>query len=171
MDGAVLYSLHFAWSFQRVLFAAIPAALIAATLAVLVYNVRKRKSGKGVKRSVIAFNAVCAAFAVFAGALSWISAIASYESVAADYRSGDVVTVEGTVEKFTHVTPKIGTYYEGFYIGDTEFYYGNDPVNIPGFCENDGIIYGGEKLRVTYVPAYPFEDRDINCIVKIEKLD
>lgn len=91
--------------------------------------------------------------------------IIQYDRVVIQYKKGNYIEIEGTVENFSG-RPKSGHKDETFILDGVEFSY--SPSATWGYCQpraNGGVIAGnGQHLKLRYIPYI-----DANIIVYIER--
>lgn len=109
---------------------------------------------------------VMLAFWIFIVLTTTVHLIIQYNCVVIQYKKGNYMEVEGTVENFSR-RPKSGHQRESFTLNGVVFAY--DPSATWGYCqprENGGVIAGnGQHLRIRYIPYYNGD----NVIVYIER--
>lgn len=172
----LLYELHFSRPVLAPLWMGIALVFLALCLWSLWRVIREARYRQKKKRKFLGLG-LLALFGLLVFWSVWMGPITEYRSLRTTYESGTVRIAEGTVTGYFSRRGGNGIWYEGFTLDGVKFTYDNWN-NYPSYAvrggifrPTDSVITGdGQRLRVTYVPDWPYQDGAINAIVRIEEL-
>ena len=167
MTGAVLYELH---PHGEAVFLLLG---VLSVLVVLLCCLARGKMSAAGRRRLMVPTVMMGAVLLLASAVL----LGSYRQLRSEVERGNCRSVEGSVAAYQQGRNGRQTY-ESFTVDSVLFYNENVPEGLPGYCLTgdtggrlrSAIDGNGQRLRVTYVPDWPYRGRRINCIVRMEAL-